>query len=109
MGNALLYINPEVVLNKINFYEVNEFKDCQVYDSFFKESKDKKNSSNNNIYYSFNSSNINNDYAYKEENLLKFFINNHGFNYIILNLEAIFNYLIILNDDKLKKIDFSIM
>ena len=109
LGNALLYINPEVVLNNINFYEVNEFKDCQVYDSFFKELKDKKNSSNNNIYYSFNSSNINNDYAYKEESLLKFFINIHGFNYIILNLEAIFNYLIILNDDKLKKIDFSIM
>ena len=113
LGNVLLYINPEVVLNNLNFYEINKFNDYQTDNKNESNNNKKKNQknniSNNNIYYSFNADNNISNYVYKEENLLKFFINNHGFNYIILNIESIYNYLIILNDDKLEKIDFSIM
>ena len=93
LGNIIYYINPEIFLNNVNFIEQNKFRDYQIYKSPFNES-------NNNIkiqtiYYKFITDQKLNNLIFKENNILKFFINNQGFNLIILIIETMYNFLLI--------------
>ena len=92
LGNLILYLNPEVILNNQNFNDKNKFRDFQIYNNYFNRS----NIYNNNIYYMIVS---NGSYlAFTENNIIRFFINNQGINFIILNVEIIYNYLLVSYD-----------
>ena len=83
LGNLILYLNPEVIYNNLKFYNNNKFRDFQQYHP------------NNKIYYEIKNIQNINDIIYIEIPFLHFFINNKLFDYIILNIELIYNELLI--------------
>ena len=92
LGNLILYINPEIVLNHLKFKDKNKLRDYQIYNNCFDGVYD---ISHSNIYYEFNNqANINNLIKI-ENNLSKIFINNNGYNFLVFNIECIYNYLLI--------------
>lgn len=94
LGNLILYINPEVVLNHLNFKDKNKFRDYQIYNNCFDFDEIETNN-NSNIYYEFNNQeNINNLVAI-ENNISKLFINNNSYNFLVFNIESIYNYLLV--------------
>ena len=97
LGNLILYINPDIVLNNINFFEQKKFRDYQNYKSIFDVFVSDKKSQI--IYYEFMTKKNINNLVFKENNIFQFFINNHGFNLIILIIESIYNYLLIVKND----------
>jgi hypothetical protein len=102
--NLLLYINPDNILNNLNMGK-EKFRDEQKYF----DSNIKKSDNNRNIYYIVNSNlNISN-YVHKSHTLVDFIINNHGLNYIILNIESIYNYLLIKNKNDITMNELEIM
>ena len=83
LGNLILYLNPEVIYNNLKFYNNNKFRDFQQYHP------------NNKIYYEIKNIQNINDIIHIEIPFLHFFINNKLFDYIILNIELIYNELLI--------------
>ena len=102
LGNIIYYINPEIFLNNANFVEQKQVRDYQIYKSPFSECNN--NTKNQTINYKFITEKKITNLIVKENNILKFFINNHGFNIIILIIESIYNSLLIQKDDDYKYI-----
>ena len=98
LGNLLLYFNPEVILNSIGYEKKNKFRDYQYYN----------NNEKNQIYYIFNTPNLINDFPRKEKNIVYYFMYNYGSNLILFNIEYIYNYLLIV-DNNYDSVDFTIM
>ena len=115
LGNEILYINPQVVINNLNINreikipdKENYFRDFQTYNNLLNEQNDNNNSQKT-IFYLFNANkNIYNN-VFKENSLFQFLINCNGYNFIILNIECIYNYLIISKDENSKANNFEIM
>ena len=108
LGNLLLYINPEIFINNLNFIDKSKFRDCQIYNNCFNNDKNQKDFKNN-IYYEFLISKEITNMIWVKNNIIKFFINNKGFNFIILNLEIIYNYLLIYNNLNIDENTFILM
>ena len=96
LGKLLLYLNPDVVLNTLGFQKKNKFRDYQYYFTF---SVNSQLLSKNKIYYYFNTEDFIIDFPKKEENLIYSFMNNRGFDLFSFNIEYMYNYLIILNNN----------
>ena len=108
LGNILLYMNPDVILSNLGLYEQNIFRDFQIYNDIL-ETNNKMNSDNKNIIYVCDIKNSIYNYVFKENNIFNIILDYHGRNYIILDIECIFNYLIIINEDNLNQINFELM
>ena len=85
----ILYINPYIVVSSFN-KKTNIFKDYNIYLTpeptyYFYEF---------NIVPSLEQGKL---YAYRDNNIVTFFKTNNGLNFIILQIEILFNYILILN------------
>jgi hypothetical protein len=95
LGNLILYINPSVILNNYNFKEKFKFNDYQFYNNCLDEVNDSRKQK---IYYKFiTEEEISNLFSI-QNSFFDFFMKNNGFNLIILNIESIYNYLLVTND-----------
>lgn len=104
LGVLLFYFNPEVVLNTIGYNKKKIFRDYQnLYLS------NDKNNEKEYIYYLFNDKIIVNDYPRKENKFFYFFMYNHGYDLLLFNIEYIYNYLLISNNNNYNDINFQIM
>ena len=84
LGKLILNLNPNVIIN--NFNHSNKF--------FYRDFQNAKNE----IYYIFNKEpNLDKScvYAFQKKNFFYFFTINYGFNFIVLLVEYIYNYLLI--------------
>ena len=106
LGKLLLYLNPDVILNTIGYNKKNKFRDYQyyfMYNAINNSQMLKKSQS----YFYFNTNEIS-DFINKENNILYSFMNNCGYDLLIFNIEYIYNYILILNNNY-ETLEFSIM
>ena len=103
LGILLLYFNPDVVLNTVGYSKKKIFRDYQNY-----ELSNDKNSEKKYIYYNFSEKLIVNDYPRKENKFFYFFMYNHGYDLLLFNIEYIYNYLLISNNNY-NAINFPVM
>ena len=103
--NIILYINPDIILNGLIIGKT-KYRDEQIYNIF---DSNKKQSENINTYYIFNYNQDISNIVLKQNSLVSFIMNNHGLNYIILNIESIYNYLLVGNMDNILRSELEIM
>ena len=94
--NVILYINPYVVHGSFN-KKMKVYKDYNDYES--KENKNKlvQYSYEFNIVPSLDQGLV---FTFIDNNIISFFKINNGINLIILEIELIFNYILLLNENK---------
>ena len=105
LTNLIFYINPEVILNNLNFYEGKKFRDYQIYNDPF----DIKNHWNTNKYYEIKDEKNINNFILIENSFFEFFINNKIFDFIILNIELIYNKLLISDYNNICENEFLLL
>lgn len=90
LNQPILYINPEIINNNIYFHKSNIFRDYQMYNY--------QNDINNNK-KTFEIKNINNinDLIVMQKSFLDFFINNKMFDFLLLNIEFIYNEILLFD------------
>ena len=91
--NIILYVNPSVVINAFN-KKAKIYKDEKIYN----ESTDTKNKIAQ-YEYEFNViPSLDNDYiyAFKDYNIVSFFKLNNGLNYLILQIEVMYNFILLM-------------
>jgi alpha-amylase/alpha-mannosidase (GH57 family) len=103
--NIILYINPDTILNGLVIGKTI-YRDEPIYNIF--DSKTKQ-SDNTNTYYRFNYNQDISNIVQKQNSLVSFIMNNHGLNYIILNIESIYNYLLVGNMNNIHSSELEIM
>ena len=91
MNNLIFYINPEVVLNNLNFYYGEKFRDYQIYNNLF----NLNNNENLNRYYEFHNEKNIDDLVLIQNSFIEFFNNNQMLDFLLLNIELIYNELLI--------------
>ena len=111
--NIILYVNPSVVINAFN-KKAKIYKDEKIYN----ESTDTKNKITQ-YEYEFNvTPSLDNDYiyAFKDYNIVSFFKLNNGLNYLILQIEVMYNFILLMkynnsedNNYNYNKNDFDLM
>jgi hypothetical protein len=104
LGILLLYFNPDVVLNTVGYNKKKVFRDYQNYDL-----PNAKNSEKEYVYYNFSEKLIVNDYPRKENKFFYFFMYNHGYDLLLFNIEYIYNYLLISNNNNYTEVNFPVM
>ena len=95
LGNLILYINPSVIINNLNFKDKYKFHDYQFYNNCLDETNDV---SKQKIYYEFTTEEEISNLFFIQNSFYDFFMKNNGFIFIILNIESIYNYLLVTND-----------
>ena len=98
----ILYINPEIISNNIYFHKRNTFRDYQMYGY----SNDKEN--NDNTYVIKNMNNIS-DLIIIQKPFLDFFVNNKMFDFILLNIEFIYNEILLFNSKEISEEKYNIL
>ena len=91
LNNLVFYINPEVVLNNLNFYYGEKFRDYQIYNNLF----NLNNNENLNRYYEFHNEKNIDDLVFIQNSFIEFFNNNQMLDFLLLNIELIYNELLI--------------
>jgi len=94
MSNMILYINPYIIVSSFN-KKITTFKDYNKYKN--------ENKKEINYLYEFNvipSLEQGKIYAFRDFNIISFFKTNNGLNFIILQIETLFNYILLLNSKK---------
>ena len=102
----MLYLNPDVIINTLGYEHKSKFFDYQnyfAYNSFTKSQTPKKSK----IYYNFNSEDIYN-FLKEEKNIINSFMYNRGYDLLIFNIEFMYNYLLIL-DNNYEIVNFTMM
>ena len=107
LGKLLLYLNPDVIINTLGYEQKSKFFDYQNYFSYnnFTKSQQLKKFK---IHYNFNSEGNISDFLKKENNIINSFMTNRGYDIIVFNVEFIYNYLLIL-DNNYENVNFVIM
>ena len=98
LGKLLLYLNPDVIINTLGYEQKCKFSDYQYYFSYnifttCQQPIKKK------FYYNFNSEGNISDFLKKDKNIINSFMANRGYDIILLNIEFIYNYLLILDNN----------
>ena len=106
LGKLLLYLNPDVILNTIGYNQKSKIRDYQYYYKYNAINNTQILEESKCIFY-FNSIIIS-DFLNKENNIFYSFMNNCGYDLIIFNIEYIYNYLLILNNNY-NNLDFPLM
>ena len=94
MSNMILYINPYIIVSTFN-KKLTIFKDYNKYKN--------ENKKEINYLYEFNvipSLEQGKIYAFRDYNIVSFFKTNNGLNFIILQMETLFNYILLLSNKK---------
>ena len=94
MSNMILYINPYIIVSSFN-KKITTFKDYNKYKN--------ENKKEINYLYEFNvipSLDHGKIYAFRDYNIISFFKTNNGLNFIILQVETLFNYILLLSNKK---------
>ena len=94
MSNMILYINPYIIVSSFN-KKTTTFKDYNKYQN--------ENKKEINYLYEFNvipSLEQGKIYAFRDFNIISFFKTNNGLNFIILQIETLFNYILLLSNKK---------
>ena len=94
MSNMILYINPYIIVSSFN-KKITTFKDYNKYKN--------ENKKEINYLYEFNvipSLEQGKIYAFRDFNIISFFKTNNGLNFIILQIETLFNYILLLNNKR---------
>jgi len=94
INNMILYINPYIIVSSFNKKAIT-FKDYNKYQ--------KENKKEINYLYEFNvipSLEQGKIYAFRDYNIISFFKTNNGLNFIILQIETLFNYILLLSKKK---------
>ena len=107
LGKLLLYLNPDVIINTLGYEQKSKFFDYQNYFSYnnFTKSQQLKKFK---IHYNFNSEGNISDFLKKENNIINSFMTSRGYDIIVFNVEFIYNYLLIL-DNNYETVNFVIM
>jgi len=79
----------------LKFKEKYKFHDYQFYNNCLYEIN---NSNKKKIYYEFTTEEEISSLFCIQNSFFDFFMKNNGFNFIILNIESIYNYLLVSND-----------
>ena len=87
LNNLIYYINPEIISNNLNFYTESRFRDYKIYNNLFII----KNHYISNKYYEIMDEKNLTDFVLIQNSFIEYFINNNIFDYIILNIELIYN------------------
>ena len=108
LGKLLLYLNPEVILNRIGYEKKYKFRDYQYY---FEYKNNSQNIIENSIYYYSNNIDTISYSLKKENNIIYSFMTYRGYDLIIFTIEYIYNYLLILynNYNNCNNANFGIM
>ena len=101
--NIILYINPDNILNHLKIGKT-KYRDEKIYNNF-----NSKQSDNINIYYILQNNKDIANYIHNNSTLVSCIMNNHGLNYFILNIECIYNYLMIQRKDDIPVNELEIM
>ena len=96
ISNIILYINPYVVHGSFN-RKMKIYKDYNNYEIKEKNNKIVQYSYEFNIVPSLDQGLI---FTFIDNNIISFFKINNGINLIILEIELIFNYILLLNENK---------
>ena len=109
--NIILYINPTLIINSFN-------KRTKVYtdDKNYIDATDSKEKTYKYL-YEFNvvpSLENNNIFPFKDNNIISFFKLNNGMNYLILQLETMYNFILLMknkntNDNIFTQDDYNLM
>ena len=94
INNMILYINPHIITSSFN-KKALVFKDYNSYQNEYKK--------NINYYYRFNDAPFLKQeklFTFKDNHILSFLKTNNGINYISLQMEALFNYILLLYNNK---------
>ena len=94
VNNMILYINPYIINSSFNKKSYSH-KDYNTYENEYMK--------NINYFYKFNiipSLEQGKIFSFRDYNLVSYFKINNGINLIILEIEALFNYILLLNDKK---------
>ena len=94
INNMILYINPYIVGSSFN-KKATSYKDYNIYQS--------ENGKEINYFYEFNvvpSLEQGKIYAFRDYNIVSFFKMNNGLNFIILQIEVLFNYILLIGNKK---------
>ena len=94
INNMILYINPYIIVSTFN-KKSTIFKDYNKYKN--------ENKKEINYLYEFNvipSLEQGKIYAFRDYNIVSFFKTNNGLNFIILQMETLFNYILLLSNKK---------
>ena len=94
INNMILYINPYIIVSSFNKKAIT-FKDYNKYQN--------ENKKEINYLYEFNvipSLDHGKIYAFRDYNIISFFKTNNGLNFIILQIETLFNYILLLSNKK---------
>ena len=94
MSNMILYINPYIIVSSFN-KRATTYKDFNKYQN--------ENKKEINYLYEFNvipSLDHGKIYAFRDYNIISFFKTNNGLNFIILQVETLFNYILLLSNKK---------
>ena len=94
INNMILYINPYIIVSSFNKKE-KIYKDYNIYE----------NETNKNIsyFYEFNtvpSLDQGKIYSFRDFSVVSFFKINNGLNFVILQIEILYNFILILNSKK---------
>ena len=93
VNNMILYINPYRIVSSFN-KKVTSYKDYNIYQN--------ENTKNINYFYEFNvipSLDIGKIYAFRDFNIVSFFKTNNGLNFLILQIEVLFNYILLIGNN----------
>lgn len=106
LKNLILYINPEVISNNFNFRYGNNYtyRDYQIYNDPF----DIKNYTNSNKYEIIGEKNID-DIIMIQQSFGEFFVNNQILDYLILNIEIIYNEILISESYNISEEKFNLL
>jgi hypothetical protein len=102
--NIILYVNPSVIINAFN-KKAKIYKDEKIYN----ESTDTKNKITQ-YEYEFNvTPSLDNDYiyAFKDYNIVSFFKLNNGLNYLILQIEVMYNFILLMKYNNSEDINYN--
>ena len=94
VNNMILYINPYIINSSFNKKSYSH-KDYNTYENEYMK--------NINYFYKFNiipSLEQGKIFSFRDYNLVSYLKINNGINLIILEIEALFNYILLLNDKK---------
>ena len=94
LSNIILYIDPKIVFSSFN-KKATSFKDCNIYKN--------ENTKDISYFYEFNILPLLGQgkiYTFNNFNIVSFFKINNGINFIILQIEVLFNYILLIENKK---------
>ena len=109
--NIILYINPTIIINSFNKRAKVYTDDKNYIDVTDSKGKTYKYSYEFNVVPSLENNNI---FSFKDNNIVSFFKLNNGMNYLILELETMYNFILLkknknTNDNTFTQEDYNLM